>query len=103
MIDDNTFTEVRDVSWQITTYPEVTFKPGNGGFAVVLGKPGTLRLTGSGIPLNGNESDRVSFAADCGVYLNNVWLTPTENGFTLRHGTMIGMEFSDARCRRPVN
>jgi hypothetical protein len=38
MIDDDMFTEVRDVSWQITARPEVIFKPVNGGFAVTLGK-----------------------------------------------------------------
>lgn len=102
MIDDDIFTEVRDVSWQITTYPEVAFEPDTGGFLTVLRKPGHLRLTGSGIPLNDSESGRVSLVADCGVYLKDLWLVPAQDGFTLTHGHLIGVAFSDARCRRPV-
>lgn len=102
MIDDDIFTEVRDVSWQITTRPEVTFEPTAGGFVATLGKPGTLRMTASGIPLNDSESGRVSLVADCGVYLKDLRLVPAQDGFTLLPGHLIGVAFSDARCRRPV-
>lgn len=102
LIDEDTFTEVRDLSWRITAYPEVTFDPGNGGFAVLPGKPGALRLTGSGIPPNGNESDRAGFTADCGFRIEYVWLAPAKDGFSVVPGNVIGVELSDARCRRPV-
>lgn len=70
------------VNWTILTRPRAHVVTGAGTLEVVVRTPGTVRLTGSGIPEYPEDRPRTTFTTTCEFGLAAVGLTMTSDGFT---------------------
>lgn len=76
-------TGLSDIVWTVVTHPEAHVVAGNDGdLTLVVRKPGTIRLTGSGVPEEPEGSPRTTSTATCEVGLANLTVAMTMDGFT---------------------
>jgi len=74
-------TDVSAVAWTVVTHPVAHFVAANsGGVAVVVRKPGTVRLTGSGVPYEPEGAARTPFTLTCEFGLDNLSVAVTGDG-----------------------
>jgi hypothetical protein len=79
-LDHEYYLDPADLAWEILTYPEVLPVPGATTFGVVPRHDGTVRLTGTGSPLSGDEDDREAFSAECAIDVTRLYLRLTRTG-----------------------
>jgi hypothetical protein len=84
--------EVTDVAWTVQTHPVAFFvqERNTGGISLVVRKPGTVRVTGTGMPEDGGA--RTPFALTCEFGLDNLTLAVTQDGIEI--GNVTGDEYS---------
>jgi hypothetical protein len=76
-------TDLGDVDWTVVTHPEARIvADGTGGFRLIVRKPGTVRLTGSGAPEEPAGAPRATFTATCEFGLESLTVAMTMAGFT---------------------
>jgi hypothetical protein len=72
-----------DIVWTIVTHPEAHFAMGNGGgLTAVVRKPGTVRVTGSAVPEEPEDSPRTTFTLTCEFGLTGMTIDMDMEGFT---------------------
>jgi hypothetical protein len=86
--------EVTDVAWTVQAHPVAHFAQERNGSGIVLvvRKPGTVRVTGSGVPEDGGA--RAPFALTCEFGLDNLTLGLTTDGVEI--GNVTGDEYAAA-------
>lgn len=73
--------DIRDVTWTVVTHPVVHVAVDNGGgLTLVVRKPGTVKVTGTGEPDEGGAAR--AFDATCEFGLDNLTISMTTDGFT---------------------
>ena len=81
------FSDVVSVRWAVTTSPEARFAPTPGGaLQVILKKPGTVTLTGSGIPYEPDGAPPERFSVTCEFGVDNMAVAVTVDGMTVNSG-----------------
>jgi hypothetical protein len=81
--------DVTDVAWTVVAHPEAHFARTNGGgIDLVVRKPGTVKVTGTGLP------DGVPFALTCEFGLDNLTFAVTADGVEI--GKVTGDDYSAA-------
>lgn len=76
--------DVEGVTWTVVSYPEAHFtKSDNGGLALILRKPGTVTLTGTGVPEEPEGSPRTTFTTTCEFGLSGFSYDMTMDGLTV--------------------
>lgn len=91
------FEDVTDVTWKVVTYPEAQVVRSNvGGPALVVRKPGTVKLTGSGIPWEPDGAARTTFAQTCEFGVDNLTVAVTVDDITVNGLT--GNRYSAAQA-----
>ena len=87
------YDDVTDVGWTVVTHPEAHFATRNdGGIALVVRKPGTVRVTGTGIP--GDGAAPAPFALTCEFGLDNLTVAVQGDDIVIEHVT--GDEYAAA-------
>jgi hypothetical protein len=79
--DDSTvrsLEEVTDIAWTIVTHPEAHFPATRTGIALVLRRPGTVKVTGTGVPEDGGA--RTPFTLTCEFGVDNLIIDVTADG-----------------------
>jgi hypothetical protein len=80
--------DLADVAWTVVTHPEAHVVARNTGeLLFVVRKPGTARITGSGVPAEPAGAPRTTFALTCEFGLDNLTIDMTADGFTVRGAT----------------
>jgi hypothetical protein len=88
---DEYYLDPADLAWEVVTYPEVLPVPGSTAFGVVPRHEGTVRLTGTGSPLSGDDDDREAFSVECAVDVTRLHLRLTRTGeFEVSGGESFG-------------
>lgn len=90
-------TDLGDVVWTVVTRPEAHFVTDEGGdLSVVVRRPGTIRVTGTGMPREPEGSPRITFTTNCEFGFENLTVTMTMDGFTVGSGTSDSYAVSSA-------
>jgi len=81
------FTGVDDVAWTVVTHPEAHFAVtrNGGGLDLVLRKPGTVKVTGTGVPEDGGA--RTPFTLTCEFGLDNLTIDVPIDGVEIGNTT----------------
>ena len=85
--------DVSDVVWTVVSHPVAYFAqaPNGSGIELVVRVPGTVRVTGTGVP---EDAARTSFALTCEFGLDNLIPAVTPDGVTI--GNKTGDDYSAA-------
>lgn len=78
MIGDHRYDEVEELTWEVVSYPEVLLGFDGQGYAAIERRPGTVRVTGTGVRLS--DDRRRSFDAECGIDLSFLRISLTASG-----------------------
>lgn len=91
----NGFSDVVGVTWAVKSVPEARFVPAaDGTVRLVLHTPGTVTLTGKGIPYEPEDAAPVPFTATCEFGVDNLAVELTMAGVTV-HGA-VGRSYAAA-------
>lgn len=73
--------DVADIAWTVVAHPEAHVVTGRtGDLELVVRKPGTVRLTGSGVPDEPAGAPRTAFTLTCEFGLDNLTVAVTPDG-----------------------
>ena len=78
------FSDVVDVRWAVTAMPEARFVPTPGGaLRTVLRKPGTAKLSGTGVPYEPEGAEPQPFTVTCEFGVGNMAVAPAADGMAV--------------------
>ncbi|GAB1510190.1 hypothetical protein [Actinophytocola sp. KF-1] len=82
------YSDVVDVTWAVTTLPEARFAPSpDGTLQLILRKPGTLTLSGRGVPYEPEGAAPVPFSTTCEFGVDNLAVAVSVDGVTATRAT----------------
>lgn len=78
--------DLNDITWTVVAYPEARLIDGSGELGTVLRTPGTVTLTGSGVPVEPEGAARTTFTLTCEFGLNNLVVALSADGVAAGRG-----------------
>ncbi|HEY8472660.1 MAG TPA: hypothetical protein VIL37_08490 [Natronosporangium sp.] len=90
--DDYSADEDTTVTWEVVESPQVRLQQANAAFTVQVVRPGRLHLSGTAVPLGGDQPE--PFEGDCGVWLPGLRVTLGPTGEFTFHPSPWAGEFA---------